>query len=425
MRYNYTYLEEFCNINKILLAKDYLNQNINITSFIEGKCLNNECINFFSKSFKSFVKTNGYCLICSTKIGINKNKQTCLEKYGVEHVSKVLEITKKKKQTCLDKYGVEFASQSLEVKNKTKQTCLDKYGVTCSLHDVNINEKSKKTWLDKYGDENYLKTQDFKNKNKKTCLDKYGIEFVSQLQEVKDKKKETCLENYGVEYPSQAQEIKDKIKINNLVKYGTEHTLQVDVFRNKGKETCLEKYGVDNYSKTQEFNDKTKATCLKKYGVEYPSQVPEFKDKIKETCLAKYGVEYSSQYQEIMEKCSKNAYKLKEYTFPSNKIIKCQGYEPFALNDLLQKENINENDIIIGCKNVPIIWYIDDNEKTHRHYVDIFIPSKNLCIEVKSTWTAEKKKDIMFLKQTAAKTLKYNYEIWVYNQKGIRVVKYE
>jgi hypothetical protein len=126
-----------------------------------------------------------------------------------------------------------------------------------------------------------------------------------------------------------------------------------------------------------------------------------------------------------MEKCSKNAYKLKEYTFPSNKIIKCQGYEPFALNDLLQKENINENDIIIGCKNVPIIWYIDDNEQTHRHYVDIFIPSKNLCIEVKSTWTAEKKKDIMFLKQTAAKTLKYNYEIWVYNQKGIRVVKYE
>jgi hypothetical protein len=65
------------------------------------------------------------------------------------------------------------------------------------------------------------------------------------------------------------------------------------------------------------------------------------------------------------------------------------------------------------------------NVEKHRHYVDIFIPSQNKCIEVKSTWTSEKKKDTIFLKQNAAKELGYNYEIWVYNRKGIKIEKYE
>jgi hypothetical protein len=69
------------------------------------------------------------------------------------------------------------------------------------------------------------------------------------------------------------------------------------------------------------------------------------------------------------------------------------------------------------CKNVPQIWYDDEQCKKHRHYVDIFIPSQNRCIEVKSTWTAEKKKDNIYLKQNAAKELGYQYEIWIFNAK--------
>ncbi len=64
------------------------------------------------------------------------------------------------------------------------------------------------------------------------------------------------------------------------------------------------------------------------------------------------------------------------------------------------------------------IWYNDVNGKKHKHYVDIFIPSQNRCIEVKSTWTIQKMKDNIFLKQQAAKELGYNYEIWIYNSKG-------
>ncbi len=91
---------------------------------------------------------------------------------------------------------------------------------------------------------------------------------------------------------------------------------------------------------------------------------------------------------------------------------------------LLQKELIEEQDIVIGCKNVPTIQYNDEDGKKHHHYVDIFISSQNRCIDVQSTWTTEKKKDNIFLKQQAGKDLGYKYEIWVYNNKGERVETY-
>ena len=55
----------------------------------------------------------------------------------------------------------------------------------------------------------------------------------------------------------------------------------------------------------------------------------------------------------------------------------------------------------------------------HRHFVDIFIPSQNKCIEVKSTWTYQLKN--VLLKKQAGKQLGYNYEIWIYNSKGEKV----
>lgn len=112
------------------------------------------------------------------------------------------------------------------------------------------------------------------------------------------------------------------------------------------------------------------------------------------------------------------------YTLPSGNIIKYQGYENFALDELLQ-QGVLEEDIINGCKDVPEIWYEDEANQKHRHYVDIFVPSQNKCIEIKSTWTAEKKKDNIFLKQTAGKSMGYLYEIWVYDGKGQKVECYK
>jgi hypothetical protein len=94
------------------------------------------------------------------------------------------------------------------------------------------------------------------------------------------------------------------------------------------------------------------------------------------------------------------------------------------LNDLLQKENVPENDIVVNRKEVPNIWYKDANGKKHRYFVDCYIPSQKRCIEAKSTWTAKKKKDCIFLKQQAVKDAGYECEIWVYNSKGEKVETY-
>ena len=93
--------------------------------------------------------------------------------------------------------------------------------------------------------------------------------------------------------------------------------------------------------------------------------------------------------------------------------------------DELIKDNVKEHDIITGMKNVPEIWYQDENKNKHRYYVDIFIPSQNRMIEVKSTWTFQKKKDTIFMKQEACKLCGYQCEIWVYDGKGDKVECYK
>jgi hypothetical protein len=242
-----------------------------------------------------------------------------------------------------------------------------------------------------------------------------------QSEEIKNKCKLTCLKNYGVEYPQQSEEVKNKSKLTCFKNYGVENPRQSEEVKEKGKITCLNKYGVEHSFQSEEIKEKGKITWLKKYGLENPRQSEEIKNKSKLTCFKKYGVEHPQQNSEIAEKSSKNCYKSKLFIFPSGNEIKCQGYETFALQELIEN-NINETDIKTGTKNVPTIWYNDIDGKKHRHYVDIFIPSQNKCIEVKSTWTEEKKKDCIFLKQNAAKKIGYDYEIWVYDKKGNRLI---
>jgi hypothetical protein len=399
IRYNNELLQQFCKENGINLTKNYSLEKVNSSTLIEAKCL--LCENNVSKCFRNFVSNGG----CYCKKHTEENKQI------------------KKKETCLIKYGVENPLQSKEIMNKLQETNLIKYGNVCSLHNSEIEKKVKETNLNKYGSEYALQCEKVKEKQKQTNLIKYGTEFVSQLQEVKDKIKNTCLEKYGVNHPSKTQEIKTKHKQTNLKKYGVECNLQLEVCKEKIKNTCLEKYGTEYATQSEEVKTKIKKTCVEKYGVEYSSQTQQFKDKCKQTCLEKYGVEYSSQDPTISEKSSKNAYKAYDYIFPSGRVERIQGYENFMLNDLLQKEGILEDDIVVKRSDVPSVWYEDASKKKRRYFVDCFIKTQNRCIEAKSTWTAAKKKDCIYLKQQALKDVGYLCEIWVYDGKGELVEK--
>jgi len=233
----------------------------------------------------------------------------------------------------------------------------------------------------------------------------------------KNKSKQTCLMKYGFENPFQSDIIKEKIKQTNLEKYGVINPNYSNEIQQQKNIRCYEKYGLKSTLLLPNVINNRKKIMIDKYGNEYYLKTTLGKQKFIDTCLQKYNVENPSQYLNISEKMEKNSFNRKTYTFPSGNQINCQGYEPFALDKLIKEDNICENDIITGCKNVPQIWYYDEDGKKHRHYVDIFISSQNRCIEVKSTWTIEKKKDNVYLKQAAAKELGYKYEIWIYNSK--------
>ena len=395
IRYDYNFLQQFCKENGIILTKDYSLEKVNRETIIEAKCLTERCEDICSKGFRQFIKVGCYCKKHTEENRQNKIKETNLEKYGVEH-----------------------SLQSKEVREKGKQTNLEKYGVENPFQSEDIKEKIKATNLEKYGCENPSQSQDIKNKKIETCIKHFSVQHPAQSEEVKQKIKETNLEKYGVEHSLQSKEVREKGKQTNLEKYGVENPFQSEDIKEKIKATNLEKYGCENPSQSQDIKNKKIETCIKHFSVQNPAQSNEVREKSKQTCLEKYGCENPQQNAGISEKSSKNAYKAYDYVFPSGRVERIQGYERFMLNDLLQKEDVLEHDIVVNRSEVPSVWYEDANGKKRRYFVDCFIKSQNRCIETKSTWTAVKNKDCIYLKQQALKDAGYKCEIWIYNDKG-------
>lgn len=365
--YNFEALQLYIKENKIILNNDYSDQKVTRDTIIEGKCIEHNCSNNFKKSFRQLKISEGFCNNCC------KIKQ----------------------------------------KEKTKKKFIEKYGYDNPFKSPEIINKIKKTNFEKYGCENPLQSELVNEKRKQSNMIKYGVPYAIQSKEIRKKISETNLLNYGYENVFKSPECINKIKKTNIIKYGCENPSQNPLIINK----ILQKYHEKSIEAINSIIEKRKNTTIKRYGVNHQMLLDETKNKIRQTCIKKYGVENPQQNPEIAEKASKNSYRKKIYILPSGKEIICQGYEPLALDKLVKEENLLEDDIITGCKNMPTIWYKDKQDKKHRHYVDIFIPSQNRCIEVKSTWTAEKKKDNIYLKQEAAKQLGYKYEIWIYNAK--------
>jgi len=246
-------------------------------------------------------------------------------------------------------------------RQKCKLTCLEKYGLTTNLLFTETIEK-KNNIFEK-------KKSEIREKYSKTIKQKYNCENISQNNEIKQKILQT-------------NKSKPKLEKDNIVK--------------KRKKTILQKYGNENIF-----------------------LVPEIIYKKKQTCIKKYGTENHMHNCEIAEKQSKNSYNNKIYVFPSSNEVIYQGYENFALDEIIK--NTSEDDIFVSRKSVPIIYYNDEKNINHRHYVDIYIKSQNKCIEVKSLWTYNKNKTKVLQKQDAGKKLGYSYEIWIYDKYGNKI----
>lgn len=257
------------------------------------------------------------------------------------------------------------------------------------------NQKQVKFKQYSYGYFDYCSVKCSSNSEEKkkaiveTNLEKYGVTNVSAVEEVKEKKKETMLENFGVDHASKAESIKEKKRLTFLERFGSDHFFSSGEGKEKVKKGLLAKYGTENPFSLKLIQSKKENTCLKKYGVSSPMLVEEFKVKLKKTLLERYGVENISQSLEHHEKAMKSGRRVREFVFPSGKVVKLRGYEPQAVQYLLK--TYKEEDLVVEVKEinklVGEIWYEGEDGKQKRYYPDIFIISENRLIDVKSTYT--------------------------------------
>ena len=167
-----------------------------ILLYITNNFTKKQLCRYFNISMNVLNSWFRYYNIFKSKELINESrKETCLEKYGTENVTKIDIIKNKISATNLKKYGNKWITQTDLFKTKSKETCLEKYGVeNYSLCD-DSKKRKKETCLEKYGVENYTKTEEYKIKRKKTCLEKYGVEYPQQLDDVKYKQYLTSKRN--------------------------------------------------------------------------------------------------------------------------------------------------------------------------------------------------------------------------------------
>lgn len=266
-------------------------------------------------------------------------------------------------------------------------------------------EKYIRTCKERYGPDPHKK---FRRKADQTCMEKYGTANPLSVKEFRKKAHQTCVALYGENYQSQFAEQAQQTCID---RYGHVMNFSSDEFQATFKRIMLERHGFENPSHMPDNNAKYKATMLKRYGVDHISKSPEFREKLRKSLLKKYGVENVMQIPAVVQKSHKAAFKWKMYTFPSGRKDCVQGYEPKALDQLLQ-EGYHESAILTSKSDMPHIRYEIDGS-FHRYFPDIFIPSQNLIIEVKSDYTLQR--DVAFQqKKEATLRLGFSYRLLKY-----------
>lgn len=148
---------------------------------------------------------------------LQKQQQTCLERYGVTNPAKNQTIREKIKKTNQIRYNADFPFQSKQIQHKIETTNLSRYGVKRPFENQDIVRKSHETARSKHGSD-FMKAarQQFLNNNnnknpfvvyqekiKKTLKDRYDVLHPMQNREFFNKSRATLKNNHSVTNPAQ------------------------------------------------------------------------------------------------------------------------------------------------------------------------------------------------------------------------------
>ena len=286
--------------------------------------------------------------------------------------------------------------------------------------------------------------------DKEKFLKKYGVEHHLKLKDVKEKRKQTVLEKYGVD---------------NIGK----------ITREKAKKTTLERYGVDNYTRTEEYKERLKEVSLRKYGTTHPMKNPFIKEKLKialegkrneivkkqqETLLKRYGVDSPMKIQTVKEKVLK---RYKEKTWERLNIkLRARNIEPLFDFEFYKNYKVkNRKKLLFLCKkcNTKFLDHLDDGhvpvcpvcykgplpeqeitnflkgqgitfETNNRSIlspfeIDVFIPEKNLGIEINGIYYHTYENLISFRGLSNKEAKNYHRLKWILaSKKNIKLLQF-
>ena len=340
------------------------------------------------------------------------------------------EQSKKDKSIIIDDLNIKLTR---DIKIKFKCNCgknddkkirliIERSGFFCKIctnkrHKENIKKtKSLKTKEEIYRSNSKrkntmnLKTKEELDKITNKRKNTWNLKTKEELDESNNKRKNTI----SLKTKEELDEIKKKRK-NTMSSKTKEELEQIE---NKKKNTNFKKYGNEYFFKTDKFKFKSKNTLIKKYGVDNPMKSKEVRNIYTQTCFDKYGVRSHNQVKEIQSKKHKSNFLTKEYQFQTKEIVEVQGYEPFALK-ILEEQGYKYEDIKIEGIKIEYIF----QDKLCVHFPDIYIPNENRIIEVKSTWTYNKKLERNIQKQNTSIGKGYKYEYWIFNQKKDLIIK--
>jgi hypothetical protein len=184
---------------------------------------------------------------------------------------------------------------------------------------------------------------------KKEIVDKINSTFKKKYGMTPiERKNEVLLEAHGTIHALQIESSNRKMKNTMKDRYGCEQALKNKKLLDKKNKTCEQIYGSQNVFNNEDVRKKAKETIFKKYGTEYVSQNDDIKRKVKNTMFDRYGVECAF---ELPNAKSQRISKLQQTIFESVKNIHSDALLEHRLNDIGRS-------------------------------VDIYIPSKNIVIEV-------------------------------------------
>ena len=280
-------------------------------------------------------------------------------------------------------------------------------------------KKREATNMERHGAAYPLQVPEFRAKAAATNMERHGAAHPSQVPEFRAKVEATNMERHGAANPLQVPEFQAKAAATMLERHGAANPSQVPEFRAKMEATMRERHGAANSGQVPEFQAKAVATMLERHGAAYPLQVPEFRAKLENTNMIRYGTRHPMQNLAVFQRNQASRFATKQYTFTDGKTVSYQGYEGHAIK-LLLEQGVTEEDIVSGYKALKgsIFIFYEWEGNTHRYYPDLYLPSQNKIIEVKSTytWSVSKMQNVAKLEQT--KNQGYMCEAWIITDKG-------